>query len=99
MGAQYLQMFIKTKSKKVFEKRLQEILEGERSHYGSDSYSGHWPTITHFQNVSDPFPERKRWTKKKYLDVEKWLEDNVGKRDAMIIKTSTGYIVGGLAAS
>jgi hypothetical protein len=99
MGAHYLQMFIKTKSKKVFDKKLEEILIQERSYHGTDPYSGSWTTISDFKNVSDPFPERKRWTKKKYQDVEKWLEDNTDKREAKVIKTSTGYIVGGMAAS
>ena len=99
MGGHYIQMFIKTKSKKAFEKKLEEILRHERSYHGTDPYSGSWATIHDFQNVSDPFPERKRWTKKKYEDVEKWLDDNTHKREAKVIKTSTGYLVGGYAAS
>ena len=100
MGSHNLEVFIKTKSEKVFKKKMDELFERERQYHGSDPYSGSWATIDGVRIVSDPFPEMKKWTKKKVEKVEEWLLDNTQKWEpAKAVKTSTGYIVVGWAVS
>lgn len=97
-GVTAINVEIRSKSKKMFEKKLDRLKELSRQQNGMDPYSGSWNTIDAFRYIKDPFPERKKWTKNKIRDVKMWMLDHCDKREALIIKTSKSYYVVGWAA-
>ena len=95
-----LSTIIKARTEKALGKKFLDLQKECEYYHGHDPYNGTWSTMHGILIKKDPFPERKRWTKKKYNDVLEWIWDNTNKWDnAYAIKTPKGYLIGGWAAS
>ena len=83
---------------KNLEKKFKKIKQQCEYDRGHDSYNGTWSTLNDIQVIKDP-TKGKNWTKKKKEAMEDWFEENCEKwGNALAVKTTKGYIVGGICA-
>ena len=100
MGANFLQTVIHTSVEKKFYSRYDQMVQAEKAYYGTNPYSGTWALKPEVRIVSDPFPERKRWTRQKKDAVMEWIMDNAEKWEpALAVKGKGLYLVGAWAPS
>ena len=98
MGACFDTMEIRTKSEKLLKSKFKKIQDQCRREYGTNPYNGTWTTLEGIRVINDPMPGKK-WTAKKKMMIEDYLEEKAQKWEfALAVKANGCYIVGGWLA-
>jgi len=94
MGASDFTSEVKGTNEKELIESFERAMEASRFEDGNSPYSGGLGTLNGIVILTDPFPDRKEWSKRKKADVIQYMLDRAEKwENALAVKTNDSFLI------